>query len=204
LFYGYIRPEDIVKCFSYQQIAQWELLHATKDFVTHITNNFFKEICILIHQVLSCDFLYAKESWKEGKKVVKDIECKNNLDNLLKSLIAYRSLKIICTSLDYFENVWKNVFVLIQQLGPPIFFVTFTNVEHLRKPLCHVLQEFKNKDSDELEDSIYEDTIDSLIMKHIFICSQYYKHRFTTFKSLLLTIIELFGEVAYDFFIAKF
>jgi hypothetical protein len=39
LLYG--QPWQIFKGFSYQQIAQWELLHKSRDFSTDISNLFF-------------------------------------------------------------------------------------------------------------------------------------------------------------------
>ena len=44
LFYGYSQPTDVLDHFSYQNISQWELLHRSNDFSTHITNIFFKAI----------------------------------------------------------------------------------------------------------------------------------------------------------------
>jgi hypothetical protein len=54
LFYGDPCATDIIKRFSYHKIVQWELLHSSGDFPCHITNLFFKIMCIIIEQVLSC------------------------------------------------------------------------------------------------------------------------------------------------------
>lgn len=53
LFFGNPRDEDIVKRFSYQKIAQWELTNSNRQFAYHTTNLFFKTIKVLIRQVLS-------------------------------------------------------------------------------------------------------------------------------------------------------
>jgi len=39
--------------FSYQQIAQWELIHKSKDFSTNILNLFFKLLILFIQKVIS-------------------------------------------------------------------------------------------------------------------------------------------------------
>jgi hypothetical protein len=44
LFYGFPRPEEITKTFTYQKIAKWELMHKDRDFANHISNIFFKAI----------------------------------------------------------------------------------------------------------------------------------------------------------------
>jgi hypothetical protein len=54
LLYGDPHGADITKRFSYHTIVRWELLHSSGDFSCHITNLFFKTMCIIIEQVLSC------------------------------------------------------------------------------------------------------------------------------------------------------
>jgi hypothetical protein len=44
----------------------------------------------------------------------------------LKSDFKYKKLSCIKTSSDYLDCLHKNVFAMIRQLGPPIFFMTFT------------------------------------------------------------------------------
>jgi hypothetical protein len=40
---------------------------------------------------------------------------------------------------NYYERLRKNLFAMIQQLGPPMFFVTFTFAERLWDPLIKAL-----------------------------------------------------------------
>jgi hypothetical protein len=82
-------------------------------------------------------------------------------------LISYRPLKIIHIYVDYLENMRNIVFAIIQQFGSPTLFVTITSSKHLWDPLCHELQEIRDKHLDKPKDSISLDIIDSLIMKHI-------------------------------------
>ena len=70
LFFGYARPADILDNFSYQKIAQWELLHVDDDFATHITNIFFKAIRIVIQQVSNCAWICIRKGELKGKKTL--------------------------------------------------------------------------------------------------------------------------------------
>jgi len=55
-----------------------------------------------------------------------DVLTNVNLDKILKSDLKYKKLSCIRISPDYLDRFHKNVFAMIRQLGPPIFFVTFT------------------------------------------------------------------------------
>ena len=107
---------------------------------------------------------------------MKDVKTKNNLEKILRSPIGYRTLKSIRTSPDYFENMKKDLFAMIHQLGPPTFFVTFTSAEHLWVPLCNALYQIEKRNLKESLESSQEYTIDSLIRRHPVICSRYYRH----------------------------
>jgi hypothetical protein len=48
-------------------------------------------------------------------------------------------MESVHNSLDYFERLQKNLFAMIQQLGPPTFFVTFTFTKRLWDPLIKAL-----------------------------------------------------------------
>ena len=141
---------------------------------------------------------------KGKKNLAKDVKTKNNLEKILRSPIGYRTLKSIRTLPDYFENMKKDLFAMIRQLGPPTFFVTFTSAEHLWVPLCNALYQIENKNLKEPLDSSKEDTIDSLIRRHLVICSRYYRHKITTLKSLILKNDNLFGKVEDFFFTTEF
>jgi len=72
--------------------------------------------------------------------LTKDVKYTKNLEEILKSPIAYRSLKNIHTSPDYFEQTKKNVFATIRQRGPPTLCVTFTSAKHLWSTLTNALE----------------------------------------------------------------
>ncbi len=58
--------------------------------------------------------------------ITNDVSNNVNLDKILKLDLGYKKLGRIRTSLDYLDHIHKDVFVMIRQLGPPTFFVTFT------------------------------------------------------------------------------
>lgn len=98
--------------------------------------------------------------------LAKYVDCRKYLQQVLKSPIAYHSLKNIHTSLDYLIFFRKNVFVMIIQLGPPTFFVTFTSLEHIWTLLRHAIQENRNISIPTHEENIAENNIGSLLRVH--------------------------------------
>ncbi len=58
-----------------------------------------------------------------------DVINKPNLDVILHSNLGYMDLSGLHTSFDYLSRLRKDVFVMIQQVGPPTFFVTFISVK---------------------------------------------------------------------------
>jgi len=63
----------------------------------------------------------------------------------LHSDLGYMNLSRLCTSPDYLSQLRKDVFVMIRQLGPPTFFVTFTSVESKWLPLLKCLYDLNSK-----------------------------------------------------------
>jgi len=53
LFYGHPQSLTISKKLSYQQIAQWELLHKSIDFSINISNIFFKVTKVFIQKLIN-------------------------------------------------------------------------------------------------------------------------------------------------------
>jgi hypothetical protein len=61
------------------------------------------------------------------KDISKRFQVQINLEKILKSDIGYIYFKNIHISPDYLQQIKKNIFAMIRQLGPPTFFVTFTS-----------------------------------------------------------------------------
>ena len=96
LFFGEPRHVDMMQKFTYQKLAQWELLHFHQDFALHTTNLFFKAIKILIQQVLSTMWVRIRKGQLKGRKfLAKDVKHKPNLEKILKSEIGYIDFKRI-------------------------------------------------------------------------------------------------------------
>jgi hypothetical protein len=64
---------------------------------------------------------------------------KPNLDNIFKSYLSYHDLQSLRNSLEYFERLRNNLFLMIRQLGPLTFFVTFTYTKRLWDPFIKAL-----------------------------------------------------------------
>jgi hypothetical protein len=71
----------------------------------------------------------------------------SNLDVILHFDLGYMDLLGLLISLDYLSQLQKNVFVMIQQLGPPTFFVTITSAESKWFFLLKCLYDVNNKKS---------------------------------------------------------
>jgi hypothetical protein len=114
LFYGDPRPSDIIEQFNYNKIVRWELLHSSSDFSCHITNLFFKTICIIIEKVFSCMWVRIRKGKLQGIKLLaKDVKYKENLKKILKFDIGYIDFKNIRISPDYLQQNKKNIFAMI-------------------------------------------------------------------------------------------
>jgi hypothetical protein len=74
------------------------------------------------------------------------VQNKPNLDNIFKSYLGYHDLEGLCNSPDYFESYKKNIFAIIQQLGLPTFFVTFTSTKRLWDPLIKLYTHYMLQD----------------------------------------------------------
>jgi hypothetical protein len=97
LFYG--QPWQIFEGFWYQQLAQWELFHKSKDFSTNISNLFFKDAKVSIQKVIGFSWVWI---WK-GKLYGRTLKAyqmrdKPNLDNTFKSYLGYHTTRnlVIC------------------------------------------------------------------------------------------------------------
>ena len=126
--------------FTYQKLAQWELLHFHQDFALHMTNLFSKAIKILIQQVLLTMWVRIRKGQLQGRKLLaKDVKHKPNFKKNLKSEIGYIDFKRIRISPDYMNQLKKNIFAMIRQLSPPTFFLTFTSAKESWDPLMSTL-----------------------------------------------------------------
>lgn len=118
--------------FTYQNICQWEVIHKNYDFSYHTNNLFYKEICIIINQVLNTMWIQIRKGKLKGRKLVaKDVKSKSNLYHILKFEIGYMDLKTSPASPDCHQQMHNKIYAMIQQLGLPSFFVSFSSADNL-------------------------------------------------------------------------
>ncbi len=101
---------------------------------------------------------------------------------------------------------WKNLFVMIQQLGPPTFFVTFTSAERLWDPfikVLHTLHASKLNLPNKIED-LQPVHIAELIWIDLTTCARYYDHKTSCFHKLVTKYHYLFGYISDFFYVTKF
>ena len=93
LFFGNQHKSDIYEEFSYQQIAEWELLHMKHDFATHIPKLFFKVIKVCIEKIKNSTFIRLRKGKLCGRTLkASNVRAKPNLDKILESFIGFQDL----------------------------------------------------------------------------------------------------------------
>jgi hypothetical protein len=116
LFYGC--PKQLVAC-SYQKIVQAYMISINRKFSYHTSNIYFKTIKGLIHFILSYAWIHILKA-KLLNRVLKIS------DVLINVNLGYKQLSRIRKFPNYLDCLRENVFVMIRQLGPLTFFMTFT------------------------------------------------------------------------------
>jgi hypothetical protein len=92
--------------------------------------------------------------------------------------------------MDYLDQLCKDVFVMIRQLGPPTFFVTFTTFISNWPVLIKTLKELYDQYIGEKlgikkKDSL---SIKELIRNDLVTCARYYEHKMNCFCRLIQNI----------------
>jgi hypothetical protein len=94
---------------------------------------------------------------------------------------------------------------MIQQLGPPTFFVTFTSTEHCWDPLVVVVSDLhRNRKRKKETDTLENNDIDYLIRKDPVTCTCYYRHRINALRQLICHDEMFFGKISDYFFVTEF
>ena len=123
LFYGEKCPDDVIKNFTYQNIAQWEVQHIDHDFTYHVTNLFYKVVLVILNHVFSSMWIRIRKGKLKGRKLIeKDVKSKPNLDRILELYLGYMDLRTIHTSQHYLKQLHKIIYAMIRQLGSLTFF----------------------------------------------------------------------------------
>ncbi len=110
------------------------------------------------------------------------------------------------TSLDYLSWLRKDVFAMIQQLGPPTFFVTFIIVKSKWLPLFKCLYDLNSKKLG------FNIPFDKLEPKHVanliwcdpITCARYYDHCMRSFHTFYMKNNSIFGNLLDFFFVLEF
>jgi hypothetical protein len=109
-------------------------------FKINICNFFSSAAKISIKKVIGFSWVWI---WKgklcDNTLKVYQVWNKPNLDNIFKSYLSYRDLKSLRNPPNCLKRLQKTLFVMIQQLGPPMFFITFTFAKRLWDHFIKVL-----------------------------------------------------------------
>jgi len=115
---------------------------------------------------------------------VYQVQYKPNLGNIFKPYLNYHYLEILCNSFEYFQRLWKKLFVVIRQFGLPTFFVIFTFTERLWDPFIkvfHTLHASRLIFSNKIKDLQFVCTVE-LIRINPVTCARYYDKTFCFHK----------------------
>jgi len=123
-------------------IIQRELLH--KSFLTHIYQiNFFKLLKYWFILVISSSWVHiCNGKIFERQLQACDVINKQNwmlFYNLIWDIWIFQNYVV------HLSRLKKNVFAMIRQLGPPIFFVTFISVESKWFPILKCFYDLNSK-----------------------------------------------------------
>ncbi len=85
------------------------MFHKSKDFSTNILNLFVKVEKVSILKVISSGWIRIHKKKLNGKSLkASKVQNKLNFDKIFKLYLGYCDFKLLCTSLDYLENLQKN------------------------------------------------------------------------------------------------
>ena len=113
-------------------------------------------------------------------------------------------LKAIRTSLDCHHQMRNKQYAMIIQLGPPTFFVTFSSIEHIWKPLVNALKHMKTKNKRMRQNEIGQDEVSLLIRDDPVTCARYYRNRINALRQLISHDHKYYGEIEDYFYVIEF
>lgn len=161
---------------------------------------------IVIEKVLSSNWVRIRKGKLRGIKLLaKDVKHKTNLEKILKSDIGYIDFKHIHISPYYLDQIKKNIFAMICQLGPPTFFFTFTSANYQWNHLATTLTKLygKRKKIKHIE-TIEKCDIDYPMRKYLVTCASSYRHRIPSLKQLFCYDETFFGKILHFYFVIEF
>jgi hypothetical protein len=109
-------------------------------------------------------------------------------------------------SLDYLSKLRQDEFAMIRQLGPPTFFVAFTNAKSKWTTLMSTLHTLNKNHMEILKlfDELESKHFTNLVIFDPVTCTHYYNHQMVAFHNLLKKDSSIFGKVDDFYFITKF
>jgi len=131
-------------------------------------------------------YIYVKKKLNGRSLKAFEVWNKPNLNKIFKSYWRYCDLEMLCTSPYYLENLFKKLFIMIKQIGPPTCFVTFTFPKRLWDPLIKALNTLHAKNlnlPNKIED-LQSINITKLIHNDPITCARYYDHKTSCFHTL--------------------
>ena len=189
---------------SYKDVVKWELQHRDRRFALHSSNLFFKLfLCQIIQMNRILSLRIRQHKLKDLPHVrVKDVTDVKNRAILEKTTPFFNEFKLMRGTYQYFQNIRKDVFAMIRQLGRPTFFLTISMADmrwvELHAGLYKVVSTRVRSGSEKQQ-------IEHLIRSDPVTCARYYVHRRQAlFKHLLCKATPILGSVIDYFLVDEF
>ena len=146
----------------------------------------------------------GKETTSDGKQVTASVlRDSENIGNILKSDIGYRFLQSVRGTPPYWQKTIKELYAMIQQLGIPTWFVTFSAAEMRWNDVIRTLL-FLNNDSRPVEDIEWSERCTLITNNHV-ICARMFDNRVKAlFRELIMSPSAPVGIVTDYFYRTEF
>ncbi|XP_053403150.1 uncharacterized protein LOC123564956 [Mercenaria mercenaria] len=203
LFAGQKRCEDEDRLVpvKYSSICKAELRHVDGRFSKSVPNIFFK---LKKLQALQVKYM-ATTALRKTKNVsftAGELKSSVQIEHILKHDEGFRFLKNLRSSPSYYQTKQKELFAVINQLGLPTFFATFSAAETRWTDLLALLckKNGKNFTEDDIADLSWMEKCD-LIQKNPTTCARHFHYRTQLFlNNILRSSVSPIGKLE-DYFI---
>lgn len=158
-------------------------MHADKRFAQDIDYIFFSQYLSELKQVIDktqISLRWSFEKTKDGTQITSNmLQDPESLKKLLKSDDALRFLQPIRGTPSFWQNVQKDLFAMLRQLGIPTWFCSFSSAEFRWSEILNEL--LKQQDDERKADELDWTEKSRLLKSNPLIVARMFEHRFHIF-----------------------
>ena len=209
IFCGEKRPsnEDRISPLKYSEICKSELRRYDRRCAVNVPNIFFKVKKLQMKQIQDRVWVSLNRfKCKDFNLTAGDLKSHEKLDKLINLNEGYKIFRTLRGSPPYWENVKKNLFAMIRQLGLPTFFLTLSAAEMRWIPLLKTLGKLidkKNYSDDEITSLSWQKK-SYLIRSDPVTVARYFDYRVHKFFQFLSSPLSPLGKLTEYFYRVEF